>query len=142
MSYFNNFERLFMQRSLELVDSYQGEYETTHLLNGLIGLLFFPNERMSDLIPEVVLEDIEVWGFSRDCIIHTGTNKYAQQLTLREIVRRLRNAVAHCRVEPFPNDHRACEGFYFEDRNGFKAKIPIDQIKNLMRGLLSHLLEK
>ncbi len=41
MSYFNNFERLFMQRSLELIDTYEGEYETTQLLNTLIGLLFF-----------------------------------------------------------------------------------------------------
>lgn len=51
MSYFNNFERVFMQRSLELIDTYSGEYETTQLLNGLIGLLFFPHERMGELIP-------------------------------------------------------------------------------------------
>ncbi|KZN16194.1 MULTISPECIES: HEPN family nuclease [Pseudomonas] len=142
MSYFNNFERLFMQRSLELVDTYQGEYESTQLLNGLIGLLFFPNERMPDLIPEKSLQDIEAWGFSQDCIINAGANKKPQEINLREIIKRLRNSVAHCRVEPFPNDHRPCEGFFFADRNGFEAKIPTDQIKNLMRKLLTHLLEK
>ena len=142
MSYFNNFERLFMQRSLELVDTYKGEYETTQLLNGLIGLLFFPNERMSGLIPEISIQDLEAWGFSSACILNAGGGKEAKELGLREIVRRLRNSVAHCRVEPFPNDHRPCEGFYFADRNGFEAKIPTDQIKNLMRGLLSHLLHQ
>ncbi|MGY5798303.1 HEPN family nuclease [Rheinheimera faecalis] len=140
MSYFNNFERIFMERSLVLVDSYQGEYETTQLLNGLIGLLFFPNERMPDLISEENIQSIEHWGFSPTCILNAGNNKEIQDLTLREVVRRLRNSVAHCRVEPFPNDHRPCEGFFFEDINGFKAKIPTEQIKNFIRGLLNQLL--
>ncbi|WLG82740.1 HEPN family nuclease [Pseudomonas cucumis] len=142
MSYFNNFEQLFMRRSLELIDTYQGEYETTQLLNAFIGLLFFPNERMPDLIPEKTLQDIEAWGFSQNCIINAGAHKVPQEINLRELVRRLRNSVAHCRVDPFPNDHRSCEGFCFMDRNGFEAKIPTDQIKNLMRGLLAHLLEQ
>ncbi|MNE71949.1 hypothetical protein D3C80_1678570 [compost metagenome] len=142
MSYFNNFERLFMQRSLELVDTYQGEYETTQLLNALIGLLFFPHEKMRELIPGKTLQDIDAWGFSQDCIINAGTHNVPQEINLREIVKRLRNSVAHCRVTPFPNDHRPCEGFCFVDLNNFEAKIPTDQIKNLMRGLLTHLLEQ
>jgi hypothetical protein len=142
MSYFNNFERLFMQRSLELVDTYEGEYETTQLLNTLIGLLFFPNERMSNLIPDKSLLDIEAWGFSPDCIVNAGTHKTPQEINLRELVRRLRNAVAHCKVSPFPNDQRPCEGFLFSDRNKFEAKIPTDQLKNLLRGLLAHLLDQ
>ncbi|KAB0498267.1 HEPN family nuclease [Pseudomonas lini] len=142
MSYFNNFERLFMQRSLELIDTYEGEYETTQLLNTLIGLLFFPNERMSDIIPEKSLLDIEAWGFRPDCIVNAGAHKTPQEINLRELVRRLRNAVAHCNVSPFPNDHRPCEGFFFSDRNYFEAKIPTDQLKNLLRGLLASLLNQ
>lgn len=142
MSYFNNFERLFMQRSLELIDTYNGEYETTQLLNGFIGLLFFPHERMRDLIPETRLQELEAWGFDPGCIINAGANKELQELNLSEIIRRLRNSVAHCRVNPFPNDHRPCEGFYFSDKNGFEAKIPTDQIKSLMKNLLEHLLQQ
>lgn len=142
MSYFNNFERLFMQRSLELIDTYDGEYETTQLLNGLIGLLFFPHERMRELIPEVPLNELVAWGFQPQCIINAGANKEPRELSLREIIHRLRNSVAHCRVNPFPNDDRPCEGFLFADNNGFKAKIPANQIKNLMRNLLEHLLEQ
>ena len=142
MSYFNNFERLFMQRSLNLIDTYNGEHETTQLLNGLIGLLFFPHERMRELIPEIPLQELEVWGFNPECIVNAGANKESQELNLREIIRRLRNSVAHCRVNPFPNDNRPCEGFYFSDKNGFEAKIPTNQIKNLMRNLLEHLLQQ
>lgn len=142
MSYFNNFERLFMQRSLELVDTYEGEYETTQLLNTLIGLLFFPNERMQDLIPDKSLLDLEAWGFRPDCIVNAGAHKIPQEINLRELVKRLRNAVAHCKVSPFPNDHRPCEGFFFLDRNDFEAKIPADQLKNLLRGLLASLLNQ
>lgn len=141
MSYFSNFERVFMQRSLELIDTYSGEYETTQLLNGLIGLLFFPHERMGELIPETALKELEAWGFNSDCIVNAGANKESKELTLREIIRHLRNAVAHCSVNPFPNDHRPCEGFCFSDKNGFEAKIPTNQIKNLMRNLLEHLLK-
>ncbi len=141
MSYFNNFERIVMQRSLELIDTYSGEYETTQLLNGLIGLLFFPHERMGELIPETALQELEAWGFNSDCIVNAGANKESKDLTLREIIRHLRNAVAHCRVNPFPNDHRPCEGFCFADKNGFEAKIPTNQIKNLMRHLIEHLLK-
>ena len=142
MSYFNNFERLFMQRSLELIDTYNGEYETTQLLNGLIGLLFFPHERMRELIPEISLQELEAWGFDPDCIVNAGANKEPRELRLGEIIRRLRNSVAHCRVNPFPNDDRPCEGFCFADNNGFEAKIPTNQIKNLMRNLLEHLLQQ
>ncbi|WP_082341992.1 HEPN family nuclease [Pseudomonas thivervalensis] len=142
MSYFNSFERLFMQRSLNLIDTYNGEYETTLLLNGLIGLLFFPHERMRELIPETSLQELEAWGFNPECIVNAGSNKEPQELNLREIIRHLRNSVAHCRVNPFPNDHRPCEGFYFADKNGFEAKIPTIQIKNLMRNLLEHLLQQ
>lgn len=142
MSYFNNFERLFMQRSLELIDTYNGEYETTQLLNGLIGLLFFPHERMRELIPETSLQELEAWGFDPDCIVNAGANKEPRELRLGEIIRRLRNSVAHCRVNPFPNDDRPCEGFFFADNNGFEAKIPTNQIKNLMRNLLEHLLQQ
>lgn len=142
MSYFNNFERLFMQRSLELIDTYNGEYETTQLLNGLIGLLFFPHERMRELIPETSLQELEAWGFDPKCIVSAGANKEPRELSLGEIIRRLRNSVAHCRVNPFPNDDRPCEGFFFADNNGFEAKIPTNQIKNLMRNLLEHLLQQ
>lgn len=141
MSYFNSFERLFMQRSLELIDTYNGEYETTQLLNGLIGLLFFPHERMRELIPETSLQELEAWGFNPECIVSAGAKKESQELNLREIIHRLRNSVAHCRVSPFSNDHRPCEGFCFTDKNGFEAKIPTNQIKNLMRNLLGHLLQ-
>ncbi|CAI8783847.1 pEK499_p136 domain-containing protein [Pseudomonas sp. IT-93MI4] len=141
MSYFNNFEQVFMQRSLELIDTYNGEYETTQLLNGLIGLLFFPHERMGELIPDISIQELEAWGFDQDCIVNAGANKESKELTLREIIRHLRNAVAHCRVSPFPNDHRPCEGFCFADRNGFEAKIPTNQIKKLMRNLLEYLLK-
>lgn len=142
MSYFSNFERIFMQRSLELIESYEGEYETTQLLNGLIGLLFFPHEKMRNLIPKIPLEELVSWGFNPECIINADKNKKPQDLNLSDIVRHLRNSVAHCRVVPFPNDHRQCEGFYFSDRNGFEAKIPTIQIKNLMSNLLINLLQQ
>jgi hypothetical protein len=96
---------------------------------------------MGELIPETALQELEAWGFDSDCIVNAGANKESKELTLREIIRHLRNAVAHCRVNPFPNDHRPCEGFCFSDKNGFEAKIPTNQIKNLMRNLLEHLLK-
>lgn len=142
MSYFSNFERIFMQRSLELMETYNGEYETTQLLNGLIGLLFFPHEKMRNLIPQIPLQDLEGWGLNPECVISAGTNKKPQELNLSDIIRHLRNSVAHCRVVPFPNDDRQCEGFYFSDRNGFEAKIPTNQIKNLMTNLLKNLLQQ
>ncbi|MGN4049261.1 HEPN family nuclease [Pseudomonas sp. SM4] len=142
MSYFGDFERVFMRRSLELVDTYNGEYETTQLLNGLIGLLFFPHEKMRELIPEIALQELVSWGFSPECIVNAGVGKELQDLNLSEVVRRMRNAVAHCRISPFPDDHRSCEGFCFKDANGFEAKMPTNQIKNLMRGLLEYLLRQ
>lgn len=142
MSYFNDFERLFMRRSLKLIEAYSGEYETTLLLNTLVGLLFFPHERMRDLIPETPIQALGEWGFNPGCIVNAGANKDINNIDLRELVRRLRNAVAHCTVTPIPNDYRPCEGFYFVDRNGFEADIPTDQLKSLMTHLLANLLEQ
>ncbi|MES2025267.1 MAG: HEPN family nuclease [Pseudomonadota bacterium] len=142
MSYFSNFERLFMQRTLEIVDDYKGDYDTTLLLNCLLGLLLVPNEKFLDVLPDIPIEHFGNWGLDVNCISTLGKGVNSADMNLKMLVRRLRNSVAHCRIEPVPNDHRPCEGFSFRDTNGFEATIGAIELKTFVTCLLAYLLSR
>ena len=73
----------------------QSVFEVTQLANSLLGLLIFPKERYMDSIPNTPLAELVSNGWPD---IKT-TYGQLQQDTLRELMRMLRNSIAHCNVE-------------------------------------------
>src|SRR5215208_943456 len=76
-------------------------YEVTQLVNSLLGLLIFPQQKLFAFIPEISLSELQADGWP----VPRVTGDFAQVWDLRQLVRYLRNAIAHCNVR-FSADSR------------------------------------
>lgn len=140
MEYEPEFERNFMRRTLEIVRGYDGPYDATLLLNCLLGLLIVPKEKSIDRIPQDPVERLASWGISPHSINNFGRcqcgHKYPK--TLRQLVKGLRNAVAHFRIEPRHHQGQ-CVGFDFRDKSGFQAEVRLEEVKTFVEQLAAYL---
>lgn len=89
--------------------SREGEsvYEVTQLINSLLGLLVYPNERLKK-IPEITWETM----IKQEWPLPTGEN--AQVSGLKQLIRYMRNAVAHFDIE-FIADNNEIVGIRFKN---------------------------
>jgi len=140
VEYEDEFQLDFMRRTLKVVQDYQGPYDATLLLNSLLGLLIVPKESSLDRIPQDPLAQLAAWGVSPRSIKAFGRCQCgtAHPETLRQLVKGLRNAVAHFRFRPLHHD-RKCVGFAFDDRSGFKAELNLEEMRELTERLATHL---
>ncbi len=141
MEYDSDFHRSFMVRTQKNLDDYHGVHEATHLINSLIGLLIVSREQLFDCIPNTPLDRLAPaeWGRVSDWITQPikCNPGHVHTLTLRQFVRKLRNAVAHFRIEPYP-EQGTVEGFSFID-GSFKTKIPEAELKTFVNKLANEL---
>ena len=143
MEYDAEFGRSFMGRTLALITEYEGPLDATLLINCLLGLLIVPKEKLLiDKIPIAAFESIADWGKSPKSIKSFGKcdQVHEHQPNLKQLVRRLRNAVAHFKVDPVHHDGKVT-AFSFRDRNGFHAVVPLEELKEFVIRLSKHLHE-
>jgi len=135
MEYPDEFEKEFTQRTLSIVRQYQGAFDATLLINCLVGLLIIPKERSLNRIPEIPITQLGEWGVSPSCIKSFGGVGQGIQtsFTLRDVVRKLRNSVAHFRIIPM-SLNKQCIAFNFKD-NGFEAEIPVQEMRDFVERL-------
>lgn len=140
MEYEPQFAKSFMDRTMQIVTEYDGTYDATLLINCLLGLLVLPKEALLDKIPATPFDSLHEWGIQASSIKNPGKCDYGHQhdLSLRQLVRRMRNAVAHFQVEPFPKKGDVA-GFTFKDRNGFRAELTLSELKQFVVKLSEHL---
>ena len=83
-------------------------YEVTQFINSLLGLLVYPRERFFETIPDITQETMikEEWP------LPLGEN--AQVSGLKELIRYMRNAVAHFNIE-FITDKNEIECIRFKN---------------------------
>lgn len=140
MEYEDDFEKSFMQRTLSLIIEYEGSLDATLLVNCLLGLMVLPKEAFIARLPVVNLESLAEWGIAPTSIKKVGMCSEGHQhtLTLKQLIRCLRNAVAHFRVKPI---HLGGEvsGFSFRDQNGFHAEFSLTEIKAFVVKLAIYL---
>lgn len=70
-------------------------YEVTQLINSMLGLLVFPQQRYIDRVPKTSLDDLASQGWPVPQLV----GDYPQVSDLQELVRMLRNAIAHFNLE-------------------------------------------
>lgn len=146
MQYERDFPRCFMARTKKNLEQYQGDFEATHLVNSLLGLLIVPKEAQFTNIPDTPVDQLcgDDWGNITDWLGRPTRCDLGHEhtLTLRQFVRRLRNAVAHFEVQPFP-ESGVVKGFKFADRrSSFEASIPIADLKRFVLKLCSSLSDQ
>ena len=70
-------------------------YEITQLINSLLGLLVFPQQEFVNSIPATPLTQLQFQGWPIPKIV----GNFQQVKDLRQLVRYLRNAIAHFNIE-------------------------------------------
>src|SRR5947209_2456461 len=108
-----------MARTSDLLAEFRGAHDATMLLNCMVGLLIVPRERLLRLVPDDPLFSPEDWGIPRSSIlcIERGKGTDITDRSLRWLIIRLRNAVAHFHVLPVHNAGKV-KGFELWDKSG------------------------
>jgi len=61
MEYDNEFTYSFMNRTIRLIDGYDGPWNATLLVNCLLGLLIIPHKDFLEKIPTTKFESLKDW---------------------------------------------------------------------------------
>lgn len=87
------------RQNLKVIESLLADgkevYEATQLLNSMLGLLVFPREEYVNRIPETPISELEQSGWP----IPVVTDGFPQVSHLKDLIRYLRNAIAHFNIE-------------------------------------------
>lgn len=140
MEYEPEFTKSFMSRTLVIVNEYQGPYDATLLINCMLGLLVLPKETLLNKLPDAPFDQFSQCGIQPNSIKNHGRCDYGHphELNRRQLIRRMRNAVSHFRVEPFQSPGNV-QGFEFKDQNGFHAKLTLQELKEFVIKLSEYL---
>ena len=87
------------KKNLEVIETLQNEgrevFEVTQLINSMLGLLVFPQQRYIQSIPKTPLKQLENEGWP----VPRVTGRFRQVTNLNQLIRYLRNAVAHFNIK-------------------------------------------
>ena len=112
-------------------------YEVTQLVNSFIGLLIFPQQGLFD---EWEQQNIPFPNARLEEIANGKSDSYF------EMLRRLRNAVTHKNMKPYPEEStasevRMVEGFCFLDNNEkFRMHMEVKDVFNVLMHVLALVL--
>jgi hypothetical protein len=119
-------------------------YEVTQLINSMLGLLVFPQQRYFDHIPKTPLTELANQGWP----IPEVEGHYPQVKDLRELVRYLRNAITHCNLEFLSDEGEEISGLRVWNTNPqnnqttWKARLMIEDIEKITNKFIQLLLEE
>lgn len=119
-------------------------YEVTQLVNSMLGLLVFPQQRYLDRIPETPIADLANNGWP----IPEVVGDYPQVPNLRQLVRMLRNAVAHCNLEFEPGVGNEIQALtVWNTKPGtrkvtWKARLTVDDLDAITTRFVALLLDR
>ena len=106
------------RKNLEFVERHVSHsdaevYEVTQLINSMLGLLVFPKERLFKTLPDLPLSELAEQGWPKPEVLQ-GTPPCA---SLREIIRYLRNGIAHFNLEFTTGRREQINGIHLWNEN-------------------------
>lgn len=118
-------------------------FEVTQLVNSLLGLLIFPQQKFMGAKSDISLEKLEENGWP-----HIAATSDSESFnSLEKLVRFLRNAIAHCNIE-FLTDktEKNISGIkVWNCQNGQRnreAEIPIEELRAFTRKFIELILDE
>lgn len=142
MSHYSQGEFDFVKRTKLILEQYdktdfleieEEKYEITLCMNCLMGLVVLPQQVWFSQVPNTDLNS--VWFIKDKHISHIADNQYK----INEIVRHIRNSVAHGNVTPMSKDkgtNKKITHLRFKDYSDdkktvltFEAEIPVETLK-------------
>jgi hypothetical protein len=119
-------------------------FEVTQLVNSMLGLLVFPQQRYVGRIPKTPIADLASSGWPIPAVV----GNYPQVRDLRQLVRMLRNAIAHCNLKfeaGGGNEIEALIVWNTEPRTGmvtWKARLAVADLDAITSKFAALLLDK
>lgn len=121
-------------------------YEVTNLINSMLGLLIFPQQAFVDEIPTTPLAELEAQGWPIPRVI----GNFSQAQDLNQLVRYLRNAIAHCNVKFKTGSQDEIAGIVVWNNDTRKTNAPqtwraelnIDEVEQITRKFVALILAK
>ena len=107
-----NIFRRIQKEHPEIIERFKEEdpqtdmYEVTQLINSLLGLLVFPREEFIGKIPYKSIKELIMEGWP----IPRIKGQYTQANNLNQLVRYLRNAIAHCNIKFISDTNKTIVG--------------------------------
>lgn len=132
------FEIEFMERTQSIINSYEGKYEFTLLMNCLLGLVVLTCERTKHHPPVAFQVLIDDMGELTSVIAEPGflflpvkRNGNPQLRTLDNFLKRMRNSIAHADVYPEnaivpPSTMKEWVAVYFAASNMYASGHPVE----------------
>ena len=130
MSGIAHYEREFVERTRQILKTYKGKYKLSNAINCTLGLIVLPNE-MLDAFPNPIwdkpITDIAELAYLRIKRFEPIQRKRRNLLeyfpkTLKVLLKKIRNGLAHQNIEPVNNVHGLFTGIivrnYFSDAVG------------------------
>lgn len=122
--------------NLEFVEAAKGRgenvFEVTQLANSLLGLLVFPQQRYMSSIPETPLSDLVGKGWPS---IKTTFGELPEN-NLKQLMRMLRNSIAHFNVEFVAQTEGQITGLKVWNTKGGKksweAELSLDDLRTIV----------
>lgn len=131
MSYYKDFPIDFIKRTQSNLDSYEGDFEITNLINNCLGLIVIPRQKLGKNLPDYIFDDKNNdYGISKINIEFEKNDDYSLSNTLRHI----RNGIAHGRIEQ-KTENKQIVGLKIYDKNqneddeNFIIVFTIDEFK-------------
>lgn len=118
-------------------------YEVTQLINSMLGLLVFPQQKYVRSIPKTPLDELVRQGWP----VPQVDGNYPQAENLNDLVRLLRNSISHCNMEFQSDSCGEITGLVVwntEPRNGqttWRATMTIEDIEKISDKFIDLLLK-
>ena len=143
---YEEFVKDFAERTVENLEIVENNveknndgYEVTQLINSMIGLLIFPQQKYYEEFPEKYPNDDIKKMFAK-------SSEYKnEQENFKTMVRHLRNAVSHNNIEVIPyGTQEHIKRFEFVDKNPkgdvtAKITLTVEEIKILLKAMLEEI---
>jgi hypothetical protein len=117
MSTYKNQEFDFIQRTKSLIEQYdnlqlpkESKFEVTLLLNCMVGILILPRQQWFDQLPTELISNNK-WDLDNSHI----SLIQEPEISVKNIVRHLRNSISHFRFKVFGNSDEETDKIKFED---------------------------
>ena len=134
-----DFKKDFPKRTIDILKNYKGKYEVTLLINCLTALLILPKEKFYYQIPDVDIKNLNGWGIKRVHVRQVSCTSCGYNL--KNIVRHMRNAIAHMKIDTASDNNGNVDMIRFRDRNGFKMEIPVDDLRTFVKELAQYVIK-
>lgn len=135
------------RRNLEVIEQTKAAqpdadvYEVTQLINSMLGLLVFPQQAYYEAIPDTPLAELKESGWP----VPDVTGKYPQASTLRELVRYMRNAIAHFNIEFLLDETSQIAGIKLWNMNRgqrtWETRLRLEDLREITKRFVEMLCE-